>query len=68
MLLWRLDVERSRCVSGSKDTSKKLQKPQRNSMLKNLILPPHVFSVQVKSGACYITGQWWRVQNKTKET
>ena len=24
----------------------------------HLILPPHIFSVQVKSGACYITGQW----------
>ena len=20
--------------------------------------PPHIFSVQVKSGTCYITGQW----------
>ena len=25
------------------------------------------FSVQVKSGACYITGQWGRVQSKMKE-
>ena len=33
-----------------------------------LILPPHIFSVQAKPGACYITGQWGRVQNKTKET
>ena len=24
----------------------------------HLTLPPHIFSVQVKSGACYITGQW----------
>ena len=23
-----------------------------------LTLPPHIFSVQVTSGACYITGQW----------
>ena len=27
----------------------------------------HIFSVKVKSGACYITGQWGRVQNKRKE-
>ena len=33
-----------------------------------LTLPPHIFSVQVKSRACYITGQWERVQNKIKET
>ena len=25
------------------------------------------FSVQVKSGTCYITGQWGRVQNKIKK-
>ena len=25
------------------------------------------FSVKVKSGACYITGQWGRAQNKIKE-
>ena len=25
------------------------------------------FSVQVKSGACYFTGQWGRVQNEVKE-
>ena len=24
----------------------------------HLTLPHHIFSVQVKSGACYITGQW----------
>ena len=24
----------------------------------HLALPPHFFSIQVKSGACYITGQW----------
>ena len=24
----------------------------------HLTLPPHIFSVQVKSGVCYITGQW----------
>ena len=23
-----------------------------------LTLPPHIFSVQVTSGVCYITGQW----------
>ena len=28
--------------------------------------PPHFFSVLVKFGACYITGQWKRVQNKIK--
>ena len=27
---------------------------------------PHIFSIQVKSGTCYITGQWGRVQNKIK--
>ena len=26
--------------------------------------PPHIFSIQVKSGACYITGQSGRVQNE----
>ena len=31
-------------------------------------LPFHIFSVQVKFEACYITGQWGRVQNKAKET
>ena len=34
----------------------------------HLTLPPHIFSIQVKSGACYITGQWERVRNKIKET
>ena len=34
----------------------------------HLTLPPHIVSVQVKSGAYYITGQWGRVQNKIKET
>ena len=34
----------------------------------HLTLTPHIFFVQVKSGACYITGQWWRVQNEIKET
>ena len=34
----------------------------------HLILPPHIFSVKLKSGACYITGQWGRFQNKIKET
>ena len=29
----------------------------------HLILPP-IFTVQVKSGACYITGHWGRVQKK----
>ena len=24
----------------------------------HLTLPAHILSVQVKSGACYITGQW----------
>ena len=32
----------------------------------DLTLPPPNFSVQVKSGACYITGQRGRVQNKPK--
>ena len=30
----------------------------------HLTLPPHIFSIQVKSGACYITGQQERIQNK----
>ena len=34
----------------------------------HLTLPPHIFSVQVKSEACYITGQFGRVHNKIKET
>ena len=34
----------------------------------HLTLPSHTFSIQVKSGACYITGQWERVRNKIKET
>ena len=33
-----------------------------------LTLPPHIFSIQVKFGAFYITGHWGRVQNKIKET
>ena len=33
----------------------------------HLTFPP-IFSVQVKFGACYITGQCGRVQNKIKET
>ena len=31
-----------------------------------LTMPPHVFSVQVKSRARYTTGQWGRVQFKIK--
>ena len=34
----------------------------------DLALPPDIFSVHVKSGACYITGPCGRVQNKIKET
>ena len=34
----------------------------------HLTLLPHIFSVQLKSGAYYIKGQWGRVQNKIKET
>ena len=34
----------------------------------HLTLLHHIFFVQVKSGASYITGQWGRVQNKIKET
>ena len=33
----------------------------------HLTLPPNIFSAQVKSGACYITGQWGWVQNKKKK-
>ena len=32
----------------------------------HLTFPPHIFSLQVKSGACYIMGQWGQVQNKIK--
>ena len=34
----------------------------------HLTLTLHFFSVQVKSGTCYITGQWGRAQNEIKET
>ena len=34
----------------------------------HLTLPPHIFSVEIKSGAYYIAGQWGQVQNKIKET
>ena len=35
----------------------------------HLTLRPHIFSVQVKSGACYITGQWFaKSSDKIKET
>ena len=30
----------------------------------HLTFSRHIFSVQVKSGACYITGQWGRVEIK----
>ena len=30
--------------------------------------PPHIFSVQVKSGTCYITGQWGVSSEQNKET
>ena len=33
----------------------------------HLTFPPRIFPFQVKSGACYITGQWGRAQNKIKE-
>ena len=32
----------------------------------HLTFPPDIFPVQIKSGACYITGQWGRVKNKIK--
>ena len=35
-------------------------------MVVHLTFHPHIFFVQVKSGACYITGQWGLVQNKMK--
>ena len=28
--------------------------------------PPYIFPDQVKFGACYVTGEWEWVQNKTK--
>ena len=31
-----------------------------------LTFSPHIFSFQVKSGACYITGHWARFQNKMR--
>ena len=34
----------------------------------HMTLPPHNFSVKLKSGAFYITGQWRQFQNKTKES
>ena len=34
----------------------------------HLKLPRHIFSVQVRSGACYITGQSDRVHNKINLT
>ena len=34
----------------------------------HLTLPPHIFSVQEKSAAFYITGQSGRAQDTTKET
>ena len=34
----------------------------------HLTLPPHIFSIQVKSGECYTTDQWGQVQNKIKQT
>ena len=42
----------------------------KNNVLEGVHLTflPHIFPVQVKSGACYIAGQWGRVQNKVKET
>ena len=38
------------------------------SKVVHLAFPPHIFSVEVKSGACYSTGQWGRVQNKINLT
>ena len=32
----------------------------------HLTLLPHIFSVEIKSGAYYIAGQWGQVQNKIK--
>ena len=34
----------------------------------HLKLPPPIFSVKLKCGACNVTGQWGRCQNKTKES
>ena len=34
----------------------------------HLTLPPHIFSVKIRSGACYITGQCERDKNKIRET
>ena len=33
----------------------------------HLTLPSHILFIQVRSGTCYITGKWGRVQNKIKE-
>ena len=32
----------------------------------HLTLPPHIVSVQVKSGTCYITGQWGASSEQNK--
>ena len=40
----------------------------RTRLIGFLAFPSHNFSVPVKFGACYITGQWGRVQNKTNIT
>ena len=34
----------------------------------HLTLRTHIFSIKLKSGACFITGQWGRFQNETKES
>ena len=41
---------------------------ENNLILKvvHLTFPPHIFFVQVKSGTCYIAGQWGQVKNKIK--
>ena len=31
-----------------------------------LTFPPYIFTVKVKSAACYITGQWGRVHSEIK--
>ena len=43
-----------------------VMRPETRTQELEIVHPtfPHNFSVQVKSGACYITGQWGSAQNK----
>ena len=43
-----------------------LRKFSEQQEVGHLTFPNRIFSVEVKSGACYIMGQWDRVENKTR--